>query len=325
MRYVAVALALALVACTKEKEPDAIAPTPTSSASATATPSATSSAAPTPTASFDAGAALAYLGDAGLNDRERTDLASILSNLDAPCPSVAVSIAQCLAEHRPCDDCGVAARYLAMGVRDGWPPQFLGKAYGARFDPDQRRDVPIGDSPTRGPASAPITIVEFGSYTCPHCAAEAPVIDTLMAAHPKGIRLVFKPMWTPDNVNSVNATRAAFAAAAQGKFWEMHSVIFADESKESTADLEATARSLGLDIGRFRDDAGSSETLNRMKRDIALAQALQIDNLPTLWINGRMLQPGEKLPERIAFELAYGTSGTSAASPAGGAAHLPPR
>jgi hypothetical protein len=54
-----------------------------------------------------------------------------------------------------------------------------------------------------------------------------------------------------------------------------------------------------------------------MKRDIALAQALRIDNLPTLWINGRMLQPGEKLPERIAFELAYGTRGSSQASQAG--------
>jgi predicted DsbA family dithiol-disulfide isomerase len=315
MRYAALALGLALAACSKEPEPTSTS-TPSSGPSATSTPSS----APTATATFDAGAALAALGDAGLNDRERSDLASILTNLDAPCPSVAVSIAQCLAEHRPCDDCGVAARYLAAGVRDGWPPQFLGKAYGARFDPEQRKDVPIGDSPTRGPASAPITIVEFGSYTCPHCAAEAPVIDTLMAAHPKDIRLAFKPMWTPDNVNSVNATRAAFAAAAQGKFWEMHSVIFGDESKESIPDLEATARSLGLDIGRFRDDAGNGETLNRMKRDIALAQALQIDNLPSLWINGRMLQPGEKLPERIAFELAYGTKGA-----AGTANHLPPR
>jgi predicted DsbA family dithiol-disulfide isomerase len=308
MRYAVVALGLALAACSKEKEPDAIAPATTSAPTSTPAPSA--SAAPS---AIDAGAALAYLGDAGLNDRERSDLASILTNLDAPCPSVAVSIAQCIAENRACDDCGAAAHYLAVGVRDGWPAQFLGKAYGARFDPEQHKDLPIGDSPTKGPASAPITIIEFGSYTCPHCAAEAPVIDALMAAHPKDIRLVFKPMWTPDNVNSMNATRAAFAAAAQGKFWEMHSLIFADESKESTADLEATARSLGLDIGKFRDDAGSAETVNRMKRDIAAAQVARVDNLPAIWINGRMLQPGEKLPERIAFELSYGVAGVGVA------------
>jgi predicted DsbA family dithiol-disulfide isomerase len=124
-----------------------------------------------------------------------------------------------------------------------------------------------------------------------------------MAAHPKDIRLVFKPMWNEQDVSSMNATRAAFAAGAQGKFWEMHALIFSDQTKESIADLEADARSLGLDVARFRSDAGGTATLDRMKRDLSLAAATKIDSLPSLWINGRELLPGEKLPQRIAFEL----------------------
>jgi predicted DsbA family dithiol-disulfide isomerase len=297
--FVVVASAALLGACAKDKEPEPIRPSATSSA----TPSGAASASDAMTASFDASALLPYLPDASLNDRETNDLMSVLSSLDAPCPSVPVSIAQCLTEHRACKECKTAADYLAVGVRDGWPPQFLGKAYGARFDPAQRRDIPIDGSPTKGPASAPITIVEFGSYTCPHCAAEAPILESIMAEHPKEIRLAFKPMWTEQNVSSMNATRAAIAAAAQGKFWEMHALIFSDETKESIPDLEAGARSLGLDVARFRADAGGSATLDRMKRDMAAAEAAKVDSLPSIWINGRELLPGEKLPQRLGFEL----------------------
>jgi protein-disulfide isomerase len=309
----AAAVAALASACTKDKEPEPLKPVPSGTASAAPV------AANTPADAgdgYDAAAALALLPDAGLDSRELGDLASLLAALDAPCPSVPVSIAECLTEKRACEDCAVAARYLAVGVQAGWPGKYLGMAYGARFDGGQKKDIPIDGSPTKGPDSAPITIMEFGSYVCPHCAAEAPKLDALMAAHPKDIRLVFKPVWMPDSESSVNATRAALAAGAQGKFWEMHALVFKDESKESVADLEATAQSLGLDVGRLRADVAGSAVADRMKRDHAAAVAARIESLPSLWINGHLLLPFEKLEDRIAFELSV-VPGGSRKAPAG--------
>jgi protein-disulfide isomerase len=258
-------------------------------------------AAPPP---FDAGAVLALFAGERFNPREQSDFESVIGGIDAPCPSVPVSIAQCIAERRDCSDCMVAAHYVALAIHDGWPGQYIGAGMAARFDPEQTKNIPVDGSPTKGPANAPITIMEFGSYLCPHCAAEAPKLEALLVAHPKELRLVFKPVWSPDNMTSVHATGAAIAAGAQGKFWDMHALIFGNQPKASDADLDGYATAIGLDLGRFHADMTSAATADRMRRDQVLAQKLAIDTIPALWINGHPILPFEKLEERVAFELA---------------------
>jgi len=312
MRRSFFALAFALLACSKDRAPEPgpspAAATDTPSATATATTASTaespSTGLPPPVPAFDAGAVLTLFADAGFNPRELSDFESVIGGVDAPCPSVPVSIAQCIAEHRNCSDCMAAARYIAMAIHDGWPGQYIGAGLAGRFDPEQAKSIPIDGSPTKGPASAPLTIIEFGSYLCPHCAAEAPKLEALLAAHPKELRLVFKPVWSPDNQTSVHATGAAIAAGAQGKFWDMHALIFGNQPKASDADLDGYAQTVGLDLARFHADMSSVATAERMKRDQALAQKLAIDTIPALWINGHPLLPFEKLEERVAFELA---------------------
>jgi predicted DsbA family dithiol-disulfide isomerase len=300
-------LMLTLAACSKDgaPEPTAAIPDANANANANANTNANTNAADTPPAipPFDAGAVLPLFADAGFNAREQSDFASILAGIDAPCPSVPVSIAQCIAEHRACPDCLSAARYVALGIRDGWPGQYIGAGLAGRFDPEQIKDLPDDGSPSKGPASAPLTIVEFGSYLCPHCAAEAPKLEAVLAAHPKQIRLVFKPVWAPDNQTSMHATRAAFAAGAQGKFWEMHALIFGNQPRAADADLDGYAQSLGLDMTRFHADVKSPETSDRMKRDMAMSGKAGVDTIPALFINGHALMPFEKLEERIAFEI----------------------
>jgi thiol-disulfide isomerase/thioredoxin len=292
-------LTTVLTACAKEKEPalDELAPRPTTATSAA--PSA-----PPPPPAIDA-SLLAEIGaDAGLNAREDDDLASLLGRLTAPCPSEAVSVAQCVAEHRACADCGRAARYLAGGVHQGWAPQYLPLAFRARFDPKEVVSLPIDGSPVKGPATAGVTIVEFGSYVCPHCAAEAPKLDALQKAHPKDIRIVFKPSWSPQDPNQMEATRAALAAAAQGKFWEMHALLFANQPKFDVDAIDAYAKTAGVDSKKLHAAMESPAVTEQMAKDAAAAAVAKIDILPSIFINGRPYLTFENLEARIAFELA---------------------
>jgi protein-disulfide isomerase len=283
-----------LAACTKDKEPVKAEPT-------LAVQPASSTAAAPP--AVDVSFLSAIAPQAGLTPREEDDLASLLTRLDAPCRSEAVSIAQCIAEHRACADCDRAARYLAIGIHQGWPATYAQMAFRARFDAKEKMDLPVDGSPTQGPANAAVTIVEFGSYVCPHCAAEAPRLDALRKAHPNDVRLVFKPVWSPQNAAQVQATRAALAAAAQGKFWEMHAVLFANQPNFDPESIDGYAKSIGLDTKRLHAEMASPVVTERMNKDLAAAAAAHIDSLPSIWINGHPYLTFENLEARVAFEL----------------------
>jgi protein-disulfide isomerase len=309
-RLVSAVLLALVVGCSKSEEPvkaDQASASARDSGSASAPVAATAKAppvAPTPSAApIDAGALLAFFPDAGFTPRETNDLATALSSLDAPCPSVAVSLATCLTEHRACDACGPAARYVAIGVRGGWPPEYTRLAYASRFDPAKVIDLPVDGSPTKGPEKAPVSIVEFGSYLCPHCAAEAPKLDALLKAHPKDVRLVFKPAWSPTNAIQEKVTRAAIAAGAQGKFWEMHAALFANQPKFTDADLDGYAKGIGIDPAKLKTDMASPATTERLMKDLAALKTAHVDSLPTILINGHPYFSFEDLESRIAFEL----------------------
>ena len=301
--------ALAVLAgCAKDKEPVASEPVAAPSASAVAAPPAASSARSPASSAADTEVDASFLSsiglDAGLTPREDQELATLLSRLYAPCASEATSVAECVAQHRPCADCARAARYLASGVHAGWSPASAQRAFRARFDKSEQVDLTPEGSPARGPASAAVTIVEFGSYLCPHCAAEAPKLDALQKAHPKDVRLVFKPMWSARDEMQVRATRAALAAGAQGKFWEMHALLFANQPKFDAESIDGYAKSLGLDLNKLHAAMDSAAVTDRMNKDIDAAKAAHIDALPSIWINGRPELSFEDLDSRIAFELA---------------------
>lgn len=298
-------LSTALAACAKDKEPMKAEPPPSSqSSAATSAAAAIASPASTEPAQIDA-SFLSVIGpEAGLTAREDDELASVLTRIQAPCATEAVSVAQCIAEHRACPDCERAARYLALGIHQGWPAPYVYQAFRARFDPKERPDLPVDGSPTKGPATAGVTIIEFGSYMCSHCAAEAPKLDALQRAHPKDVRVVFKPIWSAQNAPQVAATRAALAAAPQGKFWEMHALLFANQPKFDPESIDSYAKTVGLDAKKFHADMASDAVTERMNKDLAAASAAKVDSLPSIWINGHPYLTFENLEDRVGFELA---------------------
>ncbi len=238
-----------------------------------------------------------------LTQREKKDWSGYVSEFISPCPNVPVPIAQCVKEKRDCDKCAPAAKYLVKLVKDGMPREPLEKSYKNRFDPDKVKNVPIDGSPTKGPESAPITIVEFADFQCPHCAQTAPVLDKIVDSRKNEVRFAYKFYVLGKFPNSENAARAAYAAGKQGKFWEMHHLIFANQDNLTQQGLDAMAKEIGLDVGRFHADMQSPETADRIAKDRKLGEDLQIEGTPSIFINGRQFDGHQDLNEWLNLEL----------------------
>src|SRR5436190_863087 len=154
-----------------------------------------------------------------------------------------------------------------------------------------------------GPADAPVTLVEYGDYECPYCGNAYPVVKRLIAERAARLRFVFRnfPM------NSVHphagvAAQAAEAAAAQGKFWEMHDLLY--EHQADLADIEMTkfALKLGLEIYRFDADMSSERFAARVGEDFRGGVRSGVNGTPTFFINGARYD-GEKDYESLRAAL----------------------
>jgi protein-disulfide isomerase len=240
-----------------------------------------------------------------MTPRERHAWSTLVTSLFAPCPDVPVSVAQCVQENRPCGACARAAKWVARAVRDGASDSQITHAYKDRFDPAGVKTLPLDGSPTRGPDSAPVTIVELADFECPHCAQAVPMLDAVMDAHPGKVRLVYKSYTLPFHQHGEPAARAAFAAGTQGKFWEMEHLLFERQQHLEDADLERYAVMLRLDIPKWKADMDSQAIKTRVSDDHKLGEELNLKGTPTIYVNGRELdvEEDEPLEERVADEL----------------------
>jgi protein-disulfide isomerase len=138
----------------------------------------------------------------------------------------------------------------------------------------------------RGNLDAPVTLVEYGDFECPHCGRAAPLLHDLLQRHEGRVRLVFRHLPLTDvHPNAALAAEAAEAAAAQGMFWEMHDALFADQDALSHADLVGHAAAIGLDVRRFERDLREGRFAARVVQDVDSADAADVVGTPTLFIN----------------------------------------
>ena len=151
---------------------------------------------------------------------------------------------------------------------------------------------------------APVTIVEFSDFQCPYCGAAHPELSRLLREFEGQVKLVFKYFPLSGHERAMPAARAAEAAARQGKFWEMHDLLFEHQRQLEDADLERYATTLGLDIERFKADLNSSEVQERIDTDRKEGEALNIQGTPTMYVNGRLLrEPVKALQAYLKEEL----------------------
>jgi protein-disulfide isomerase len=143
------------------------------------------------------------------------------------------------------------------------------------------------DDHVRGPQDAALTLIEYGDFQCPYC-ARAHAALTELTAEMQGIRLVFRHLPLSDlHPLAELAAEAAEAAGSQGKFWDMHDVLFEQQREVmDEQDLAELAESLELDIGRFRADVQERRHRARVQRDLERAHHDGASGTPSFYING---------------------------------------
>ena len=159
-----------------------------------------------------------------------------------------------------------------------------------QIDPNKVYNIPVGTSPTKGPDAAKVTIVEFSDYQCPFCGQAETLVSQVLEAYPKDVRLVFKQFpLTSIHPQAMPASKAALAAGRQGKFWEMHKLIFENQRQLSPAKVTEFAEQLQLDVPQFQKDMDSPEITSQISREMQEARAADVTGTPTIFVNGKRL------------------------------------
>jgi protein-disulfide isomerase len=162
--------------------------------------------------------------------------------------------------------------------------------------------------PSRGPANAPVTLIEFSDYQCPFCKRAEPVVKQLMQKYPNDLRLVYRNM--PLDALHPRARAAAIAAVCadqQGKFWEYHDKLFDNQGALADSDLDKYAADLGIEAGAFKTCRSDPATEARVNSDAAAARAAGLNGTPAFFVNGILVsgaRPIEDFTRWIDQELA---------------------
>lgn len=152
-----------------------------------------------------------------------------------------------------------------------------------------RLSEPVGSRDhATGPATAPVTLVEYGDYECPYCGEAHPVVKAILQQVGEQLRFIFRhfPLATM-HPHAERAAEAAEAAGAQGKFWRMHDMLFEHQDALDDQDLVAYAAAIGLDTARFADELDRHVYAPRVREDFLSGAYAGVNGTPTFFINGQ--------------------------------------
>ncbi|MDH5674903.1 MAG: DsbA family protein [Myxococcales bacterium] len=157
--------------------------------------------------------------------------------------------------------------------------------------------ITAADAPSFGAADAPVVLVEFSDFQCPYCAKAAETVQGIKEKYGDRVRFVFRQFPLSFHEHAAVAAQASLAAHAQGKFWEYHDLLFANQGALAGSDLRAYAERLGLDLKAF-DAALEDENLSaKVSADMALGDRVQVNGTPTLFVNRRRVPNALDLEE----------------------------
>ncbi len=195
--------------------------------------------------------------------------------------------------------------------------QKLTEEYGAKYNIEPLRfEIATEGFPTIGDDSAPVTIVEFSDFQCPYCAQVGPTLKKITEDYSGKVRLIFRQFpLTNIHKQAETAAEASLCAADQGKFWEMHDAMFADQKSLTEDLLKEKATELGLDDEAFNSCMDSKNHLKAIEADVRAGVEVGVTGTPAFFINGRPLsgaQTYEKIAEVIDEELTTTAAGQQA-------------
>jgi protein-disulfide isomerase len=150
----------------------------------------------------------------------------------------------------------------------------------------------------RGPATAPVTLVEYGDFECPFCGAAYPILKKLEQQAGDLVRVGFRNFPLKNlHPHAELAAEAAESAGAQGRFWEMHDLIFEHQDRLTRGDLEAWAGRAGVELDRFRHDLDTHHWASKVRGHFRSGVMSGVNGTPTFFVNGRRHDGGYQLEE----------------------------
>jgi len=173
------------------------------------------------------------------------------------------------------------------------------------FHPDPVKVEAKGEM--KGPANAKVTIVAFSDYQCPFCQKGEESMAEVLKAYPTQVRMFFRDYPLPIHPDAPKASEAAHCAQDQGKYWEMHDKLFANQKALKIADLKNYAKDLKLDSGKFDKCLDSGDKASIVHDSLEAGKKLGVSGTPAFYINGILVtgaQPFEKFKQIIDEQLA---------------------
>jgi len=169
-----------------------------------------------------------------------------------------------------------------------------------------RQNVSAAKGAAKGPANAPIEIIEFSDFQCPFCLRANPTVTQVLKTYGDRVHFVYRHFPLGNHPNARPAAEASQCAAEQGKFWEYHDTLFANPSKLGDADLKQHAAGLGLDTKRFNACVDTHKYKAHVDADMTAGEEAGVSGTPAFFVNGRMLngaQPFDAFKRVIDEEL----------------------
>lgn len=225
-----------------------------------------------------------------MSEGGRRELETVLSDefCYCGCPH---TLGACLEQHPDCNHAKRMFRLAASDAAQGVPAVEtivnLQRYYASFRAP--RAELNVDPRQCRGPESAPVQVVAFSDFECPYCAAAAPMLEALAAAHADEVRLCVVPFPIQSHPNAIPAGQAALYARDQGKYWQMHDALFAHQRELSPATLVRLGKEIGLDEKALGAVLASEQYTGELKANLELGRQAGVSATPMVYFNGRKL------------------------------------
>lgn len=159
-------------------------------------------------------------------------------------------------------------------------------------------------APTLGPPNAPVTLVEFSDFQCPACRSFAPTLKRVAKEFGNSVQIVYRQLPIPSiHRFAIKAAEASLCANEQGKFWELHDLMFSEQDRLDEADLKDKAERVGMDHARFDSCLSGSPYLRQVQDDMLEAARIGVAGTPAVFINGVMIEGGAVPYETLAAAI----------------------
>ena len=225
-----------------------------------------------------------------LTEPQRTSFFQLLNSEPSACGKPH-SLAVSLRDDASCRDSLSISQFIADALGSGASVSDIKDNLEPIVDSLWLCEINIQGRPLYGNERAPVTVVVFADFECPHCRQEAPVLRQAIDQFRGKAKLVYKHFPLSGHVRAKAAAIATVAAMEQGKFWEMHDLVFENQTTLEDPDLRRFAKQIGLDMAKFDAAYNAKKGQQLVEDDRIEGEKLEITGTPAVFVNGRYMNP----------------------------------